>query len=77
MSPDDGSDQDINNPQSWNLYTYGRNSPVNNIDPDGQAVQDLACPRYPGVPRPDPARAVVNTSPVDNMLKSDIMQSNI
>lgn len=35
MSPDDGEDQDIVNPQSWNLYSYGRNNPLIGTDPDG------------------------------------------
>jgi len=35
MSPDDGEDQDTVNPQSWNLYSYGRNNPLIGIDADG------------------------------------------
>jgi hypothetical protein len=35
MSPDDGEDQDTVNPQSWNLYSYGRNNPLIGTDPDG------------------------------------------
>jgi RHS repeat-associated protein len=37
-SPDDGSDQDPSNPQSWNLYSYVRNNPVSLADEDGHAV---------------------------------------
>jgi len=29
------NDQDPSNPQSWNLYGYGRNNPLAFIDPDG------------------------------------------
>ena len=29
-------DQNLGDPQSWNLYTYVRNSPLINIDPDGR-----------------------------------------
>jgi RHS repeat-associated protein len=35
LSPDDGSDQNAEDPQSWNLYEYVRNNPLINIDPDG------------------------------------------
>ncbi len=37
-SPDDGSDQDPANPQSWNLYSYLRNNPLANTDDDGRTV---------------------------------------
>jgi len=30
-------DQDLADPQSWNLYSYGRNNPLTNTDPTGQA----------------------------------------
>jgi RHS repeat-associated protein len=36
MSPDDGSDQDPSDPQSWNLYGYVRNNPLTNTDPNGR-----------------------------------------
>jgi RHS repeat-associated protein len=36
LSPDDGSDQNPLNPQSWNLYSYGRNNPLAGVDPDGR-----------------------------------------
>ena len=42
MSPDDGSDQNPFNPQSWNLYSYGRNNPLIGTDPDGHVY--YVCP---------------------------------
>ncbi|WP_213807872.1 RHS repeat-associated core domain-containing protein [Granulicella sp. dw_53] len=37
MSPDTPFvDQNAGDPQSWNLYSYGRNNPLSNVDPDGQ-----------------------------------------
>jgi|SRR5579872_1813447 len=42
MSPDDGTDQHPDNPQSWNLYTYGRNNPLVFTDPTGHSTQTAA-----------------------------------
>ncbi len=36
LSPDDGSDQNPLSPQSWNLYSYGRNNPLIGTDADGR-----------------------------------------
>jgi len=38
LSPDDGSDFDPGSPQSWNLYSYVRNNPLNSVDEDGRQV---------------------------------------
>ena len=38
LSPDDGSDQDSGDPQSWNLYSYVRNNPLGGVDEDGHQV---------------------------------------
>jgi RHS repeat-associated protein len=42
MSPDDGEDQHPSNPQSWNLYSYGRNNPLIGTDDDGNTYN--VCP---------------------------------
>jgi RHS repeat-associated protein len=46
-------DQNPSNPQSWNLYTYVRNNPLNLIDPDGHtcvtATGEPVAPDYPDV----------------------------
>jgi RHS repeat-associated protein len=39
LSPDDGTDQNPNDPQSWNLYTYVRSNPLLNTDPTGRTCQ--------------------------------------
>jgi RHS repeat-associated protein len=40
LSPDAPfSDQQTDDPQSWNLYSYARNNPVSGTDPDGRSVQ--------------------------------------
>lgn len=38
LSPDSGVDQHPEDPQSWNLYTYGRNNPLVMVDPTGEYV---------------------------------------
>lgn len=40
MSAEDGEDQDMQNPQSWNLYSYVQNNPLANTDPDGHDCID-------------------------------------
>ncbi|MGI0015999.1 MAG: RHS repeat-associated core domain-containing protein, partial [Nitrososphaera sp.] len=43
MNPDAPfADQQVNDPQSWNLYTYVRNNPLKYIDPTGRAVWKIA-----------------------------------
>jgi RHS repeat-associated protein len=36
------ADQDADNPQSWNLYTYVRNNPLRYLDPTGEGVVSAA-----------------------------------
>ena len=40
MSPDSGVDQHPEDPQSWNLYSYVRNNPLNSVDPSGEFTCD-------------------------------------
>ena len=41
MSPDDiGPDQHPEDPQTWNMYSYVRNNPLNLVDPTGQYMCD-------------------------------------
>jgi len=35
LSPDNGEGQDASDPQSWNLYGYVGNNPLDRIDDDG------------------------------------------
>lgn len=39
LSTDPGRDWDAEQPQSWNLYAYVRNNPVNRVDPNGRQVR--------------------------------------
>jgi RHS repeat-associated protein len=41
LSVDPGKDWDPMKPQSWNMYAYTRNNPINGIDPDGEAVETV------------------------------------
>jgi hypothetical protein len=52
LSVDPGKDWDIRQPQSWNMYSYVRNDPINRIDPTGRCgeVASLIGPRQPCKP---------------------------
>jgi RHS repeat-associated protein len=41
LSVDPGRDWNLSLPQSWNMYTYVRNNPINATDPSGQDVAGL------------------------------------
>jgi RHS repeat-associated protein len=47
LSLDPGRDWDPMQPQSWSLYTYVRNRPVNDTDPTGKCVGTSYCPISP------------------------------
>jgi len=36
MAVEPGDDTQVDNPQSWNKYSYVRNNPLSNVDPDGR-----------------------------------------
>jgi RHS repeat-associated protein len=38
------ADQRLDDPQSWNLYSYGRNNPLRNIDPSGRSCVTTTTP---------------------------------
>jgi RHS repeat-associated protein len=40
LSVDPGKDWDPRQPQSWNVYAYGRNNPVLNVDADGRSARN-------------------------------------
>jgi RHS repeat-associated protein len=41
LTTDDGSDQDPEDPQSWDLYSYVRNNPLINTDPNGHGCDTV------------------------------------
>lgn len=49
LSVDPGRDWDMHQPQSWNMYAYVRNNPINRIDPTGRSCAD---PNFIGPCRP-------------------------
>lgn len=48
------NDQDASDPQSWNLYTYVRNDPLNGTDPSGEVECAAACNSPAPPPSPAP-----------------------
>jgi RHS repeat-associated protein len=44
LSVDPGQDWDVDQPQSWNMYTYVRNHPLNSNDPTGRCEQKEGAP---------------------------------
>ncbi len=39
LSVDPGKDWDMHQPQSWNMYSYVRNNPINKTDPTGRWIE--------------------------------------
>ncbi len=60
LSPDGPlADQQPKNPQSWNLYAYTRNKPLNSVDFDGrQTVKDG--PQWNALPNDAPSRRPIS-----------------
>jgi RHS repeat-associated protein len=56
MRPDDGSDQNAADPQSWNLYTYVNNNPLTYVDANGKwkkpGHEYLIDKAFPGLSQP-------------------------
>ena len=46
LSPDPGRDQHFEDTQSWNIYSYVRNQPTMQIDPDGMDAIPVAFPDF-------------------------------
>lgn len=55
LSVDPGRDWDVRQPQSWNMYAYVRNNPINNTDPDGKWCVPCLAPLIPVAIRAAPA----------------------
>jgi RHS repeat-associated protein len=73
MSPDAPfNDQSPGDPQSWNLYSYVRNSPVVNVDPDGTCTVQNGQYRNDGGPAcpADAATTVTVSAVVDALVYS-------
>ncbi len=49
LSVDPGKDWDPHKPQSWNMYAYVRNNPINSVDPTGRCTDSIVCVHYGGV----------------------------
>jgi RHS repeat-associated protein len=49
LSVDPGKDWDLRQPQSWNMYSYVRNNPMNRVDPTGRCGEkpDFIGPTVP------------------------------
>jgi RHS repeat-associated protein len=47
LSVDPGRDWDIHQPQSWNMYAYVRNNPINRVDPNGRQSIEALCENRP------------------------------
>ncbi|HEX2060278.1 MAG TPA: RHS repeat-associated core domain-containing protein [Thermoanaerobaculia bacterium] len=55
LSADPGRDWDLRQPQSWNMYSYVRNNPINNTDPEGKWCIPCLAPLVPVAMRAAPA----------------------
>jgi RHS repeat-associated protein len=82
MRPDDPNvDQDPADPQSWNLYSYVRNNPLNDTDPDGHVCTrdsdgnlhgDCSSPGDEKVTQADKSQQVQVNAQADNSFFGDV-----